>query len=579
MQETPMSYLYNVNCLLRTIRSVEENTATVSFTDEHGREVSFKGDIIKLDDFTRLVNGLRHSYQGVLAKIFFGKTIPGIFLSSIDIRSMLDDPRNFSPGYCFIDDPRNDLLKHRNAYAEWLLSDSNRAAMFTYSQGNRLIWKASPSFSLLKWFQEAREILVILAIVSSGPSVRGTEASRELLRNVTGAELRNVLILYHNFCIVSIQDKTSHRFLKSRFSPHCPPQMVSEDLLLNLTFYRPFEEMLVGYLLGESDRLRFHCYLWPNLRRNIASSDVSDLLGKATEKYLGTALKIKNYRNVSATLARRHGDPLLFEVSKQYYHDALQNHSTEMGNLKYGVEKHNMANADPRHIIGCTKVCIRWHDLINIAYPKPLRVASDDDVGDGPLIPELADDGQASCQVPSSAFPTRGELTRFSNSVAHACTPILENFTWDTMTEIMADLVSQYFPPAPPPKAADQLRQCSTVLAHPSRLRDLRIFLNDDNAKFKCPEQLELVEKMQAKRNHILGILSPGVGKTFLVLFQARMYERNLVTVVILPLSGLHADFERRCQLHDVSFSRWKPDGTFDTSCSIQYASVEHTAM
>ncbi|ETW75605.1 hypothetical protein HETIRDRAFT_416598 [Heterobasidion irregulare TC 32-1] len=47
---------------------------------------------------------------------------------------------------------------------------------------------------------------------------------------------------------------------------------------------------------------------------------------------------------------------------------------------------------------------------------------------------------------------------------------------------------------------------------------------------------------MQSRQNHLLAILPCGIGKTFMLLFQAKIYDYNKVTILLLPLSGLHAD-------------------------------------
>lgn len=264
MQLTPMAYLYNVNGLLKAIRSADENNPSVNFTDSAGRVMTYEGNTIKLDGFTLIVEGLLEEYRRIVKdEIFFGKPIPEVFTKSIHLHDLVDNTRNVSPGYCFIDDPRNGLDSHATAYAMWLLSDVTRASAYTYVDAERLIWRPQPSFDLLSSFQKARQILLTLSITSAGPTPRSTETARQLLRNITGSEVRQVMILKNVLCVLSIQDKTSHQYLRNHFTPHCPSYDVSEALIVNLVFFRPFERTLVTLFRGPQAGRRFHLYLWP----------------------------------------------------------------------------------------------------------------------------------------------------------------------------------------------------------------------------------------------------------------------------------------------------------------------------
>jgi hypothetical protein len=582
MQETPMSYLYNTSCLLRTIRDGEENTPTASFTDEAGRELLFEGSLIRLDNFTLMINGLREEYQQIVkAELFFGEPIPAQLQLDFNIRDLAENPRNFSPGFCFLDDPRNPFNNLRTTYGEWLLADATRASRFTYQHNGKLIWKPKPCLDLLGSFQRARNIMLVLVIVACGPSTRATEVATEPLRNISGVELRSLLILYHTLCLVGIQDKTSHKFLRNSFTPHCPTIAVSTDLIYNLAVFRPFEESLVNILLGSGHAKRFHLYLWPDLLKNTTSDQLSNLLGAATLKYVKFPLKIRKYRHIQSVFGRRHGDPRLYEISKEFYFDMLQNHGTGLSYRTYAVEVDAIANADPRHIVGCIKTCAAWHITANVGQENPISVSIDGNES-GPFLPELANAelwNKAERQSTSfTGLPTGLELTRFANAISDANRINTERIMRQSLTEIMSELVPRYFGPPPPLQPPEALRQISTIMVHPSRRRALRTFLGDETATLP-PEQGELLEKMLARQNHILAILPAGAGKTLMVFLQCKMYNADLTAVMVLPLSGLHADLEYRAKKHGVSISRWLPGGKFNPNVMLVYVSIEHASF
>jgi superfamily II DNA or RNA helicase len=140
----------------------------------------------------------------------------------------------------------------------------------------------------------------------------------------------------------------------------------------------------------------------------------------------------------------------------------------------------------------------------------------------------------------------------------------------------MAEVVSVYFPKPRPPLDDNHLRPVSDISVHPSRLADLRTFLNDKRANFSCPEQALLLELMVQAKQSVLAILGTSSGKTMILMMYAKMYSRGRVTVVVLPVSGLHADFERRVKGYSMSVSRWAPNGKFNGNVNIVYVSIEH---
>ena len=113
---------------------------------------------------------------------------------------------------------------------------------------------------------------------------------------------------------------------------------------------------------------------------------------------------------------------------------------------------------------------------------------------------------------------------------------------------------------------------------HPSLLRELRAFLSDPNATFKTPEQAEALEVSINRTEHLLLIGPTAMGKSLVYMLPAASvhYDRNLVTIVILPLSSLHADFQRRCHQLNIPSSRWLPPPFVPSNTSIVYVSPEH---
>lgn len=117
------------------------------------------------------------------------------------------------------------------------------------------------------------------------------------------------------------------------------------------------------------------------------------------------------------------------------------------------------------------------------------------------------------------------------------------------------------------------------VAPHPSMLATLRSHLSDPNATFKTPEQAEALEVAINRQEHLLVVIGTGGGKSLLYMLPAAVFDRALVTLVLLPLSSLHMDFARRCREANIPNSRWEPNLVNQPMTSIVYVSPEHAQM
>ncbi|KAJ7120621.1 hypothetical protein C8R43DRAFT_1136784 [Mycena crocata] len=566
-EETVFSYLYNTSALIKSIRGEEYTEAHSRMADLSGRQLQFKSDMINLDDFALLHNGLRSEYNKIIAKeIFFGQPIPDWFKIDIDIRSLVDEPRNNTAGYGMIDHPQNGFVDKFKYYGAWLLSCPIRAAEFVDIIDGSIAWKSAPCYRLLNSFVRARRLLCTRKIVDVGTSVRATEISRDLLRNLSGGSIRSVLILYHILCVVGIQDKTSHKILKKRFTPGAPTTDTAVDLVKNLVFFRRFESDLIRNFRGDQDAERYNIYLWPDIPENISGESISEDLGEATEKYLGVSLGILDWRNVT-TAFQRHHDPE-GENDADHGYDLLSNHSSRTSEQRYGIDRATLANAPTHHITACLKATIKWQHLTRIQGEKPLRLTT------SPLptvlLPDVAAEGN---HIPNAL--TRYDVTEIVRETlgAQQAENALQIKT--TLTSLFTELATIHLPPPPPRRFNDQLPRSSSVIVDPSRLRAFRQFLKNDEADFRFPAQGELIELMIARQRHILGILACDVGKTTIIMFLAKTYDASLITVVILPLTGLYRDFHERAIEYDLRVATYNPQSCNSDAAQIIYVSVE----
>ncbi|KAJ7764097.1 hypothetical protein DFH07DRAFT_1016628 [Mycena maculata] len=577
-EDTVMSYLYNTQRLIKSLRGEDYNKADSEITDSLGRELRFRGSEISLSKVADMRLGLANEYEKIIkSEIFFDQPIPPWFTKSIDIRSLVDETRNNAAGYCFLDHPRNELTPMFVLYGEWLLSCSVRAAKFSDVIDGKVVWKSAPCYQLLQSFVKLRKNLCVRKIIDVGPSVRATEISRDLLRNLSGAAIRSFMILFHVLCIVGITDKTSHRILKNHFTPGAPSISTATDLIRNIVCFRRFESDLIRFFRGDLEAERYNIYLWPDITSNISGQSITESLAHETDTYLGVGLPVLEWRHVTTAFMNYHGNPIIEDDPGDNYHDLLSHHSTRTSQQKYGVDRNTLANAPTHHIMGCLRATIKWQALTASPGDVPLSLT----VSHLPsiLLPDVATDNP-----PDAAGVSRGDVVAIVQETRTQCAAEFK----ESMITSFATLAATYFPPPPPPRPPHALRPTSTVMVDPSRLVALQRFFEpqwDPNRsgltrKFRSPEQGELIEKMLAREHHVLAILPCDFGKTTLLMFLAKIYESHLITVVILPLSGLHRDFSDRAKEHGLAISQWDPTKVQTSQAvSICYVAVEYAVM
>ncbi|KAH8100432.1 P-loop containing nucleoside triphosphate hydrolase protein, partial [Cristinia sonorae] len=120
------------------------------------------------------------------------------------------------------------------------------------------------------------------------------------------------------------------------------------------------------------------------------------------------------------------------------------------------------------------------------------------------------------------------------------------------------------------------LHPVSNTVVHPSRLKDLRVFLHDSNASFTSPAQATLLELIVDGRSHLLAVVGTGIGKTTLIMMVAKMYASTRTVIVVLPLLSLHNQMRSRALLAGLKASKFSPDEEFDRYANIVTVQIEH---
>ena len=119
-----MCFLYHTHATLKSLASTEESLPSFMFLDPEHTEVSYHRHHLDLRQVTRMVQELSAEAQKILdCEMFFGEDVPHGLMVEYKISHINDDMQNLSPGYSFLDDPRNPFRVLRTAYPHPVLQN------------------------------------------------------------------------------------------------------------------------------------------------------------------------------------------------------------------------------------------------------------------------------------------------------------------------------------------------------------------------------------------------------------------------------------------------------------------------
>ncbi|KFY31504.1 hypothetical protein V493_01048 [Pseudogymnoascus sp. VKM F-4281 (FW-2241)] len=169
----------------------------------------------------------------------------------VNLFQLKDDPANSKPGWCFLDDLRNDHLQGHN---RWLLNcvlDEGWLQQEFLTRGAKAVWQRKTAEQYLRQANTFLELLLLLIYMLGGQPARGTKLLSLQLRNTIHGLRRNIFIenglisfvtFYHKGYSVSGSTRIIHRYL---------PKAISELLVYYAWLIQPFCEQLCMLALNE----------------------------------------------------------------------------------------------------------------------------------------------------------------------------------------------------------------------------------------------------------------------------------------------------------------------------------------
>lgn len=507
-KEGPMPSLYLVMRYLNRFSSAEEGTLHFTALDFTGDNVLVSGRVLRLHDIRDFVEtAISEVKELIRDQLFFGLDIFDINWSPGVVH---EEPRNRTNGYSSFQDPNNPFFHHRFDVLKEILTHPFLRNRFHYiNKDGQVIWKAGPCFAYMSICHEVEMLLFCGTQLSVGEPPRGSEIASHLITNVAGGTIRNVFVMFQYFCMMGTFNKTSSLTGRDVTMMRVPHPEIGRLWMLYLAFIRPTVMVWQMYFNGQGAAVRARDHLFFGLYRAVTSLELSQNLSRHTHRLLSIKLSLSLWRHVVTWFLNHHS------VHFSDHHN-LSNRSALAFQSGHSEETHALYAADVRLPTGIDfhaffdtmRTSGTWHSLVGFSHPSgrslleamcDMRRQNQPNGRSNSLVVTPGPQGEGPSYLPSTLDIAEVVKKMVLPDILRAISQSRANDLASLLNLVGVNLHS-------PPSNA--LPQPVTHIMHPSRLLDLRRFLNDDLASFKNPQQALALELIRGKEPSIL-IIGP----------------------------------------------------------------------
>jgi hypothetical protein len=192
--------MYLVLRYLNGFPSAVEGTLPFTALDFSGNNVLVAGQVLYLRDIRYFVEAIIDEVKELLqVDLFFG-------LDTLDINwspgIVHDEPRNRSIGYSCFQDPSNSFHQHRFDLLRAILTHPSLRGRFHFvGPDGGIVWKAGPCFAYMATCHDVEMRLFSGTQTSVGEPAYGSEMASHMFSNTTWGVIRNLCVLFGNFCM------------------------------------------------------------------------------------------------------------------------------------------------------------------------------------------------------------------------------------------------------------------------------------------------------------------------------------------------------------------------------------------
>jgi hypothetical protein len=497
---------------LNRLATTEEGSFQFTALDFSGDNIIVEGRVLYLRDIRDFVETLIVEIkEDISTKLFFGVSVADISWSP---GVVYEEPRNISVGYSCFRDPRNNFLRHKDDLLRVILTHPRVRGHFHYvDQQGRIVWKAGSCFAYMKICHDVEMKLFSGTQTSVGEPARATEIGTHLIENVPGGTTRNTLNMFQYFSMMGTFNKISHKVEHDVNMMRVPHPEIGRLWMLYLTFVRPMLVIWQKYFGDQKAVRRAKTRLFFGPHRAVSPSELSRSLAYHTHRLLHVKITVQLWRHIATWFLNHNpgGFSDYLELSSRSALSAQMGHSEETHSL-YASDVRLPAKIDLHIFFQTMRISGLWHELVG--WKSSLLQDMDHrSTGDRTAVERTPHRGSLSDRSASwePGLPS-SLVSSIAEGVKKILLPEIVRAVVQTRADDLASLLDAVGVNLQTP-ASRPLSDATLVThtSHPSRLRDLRVFLQDSQAAFKHPQQALATELIASKNPSILLIGPTGV--------------------------------------------------------------------
>jgi hypothetical protein len=509
-QEGLIPTLYLLMRPLNLFTSAEEATMQFTSTDFSGQNIIISGHVLYLRDIRHFIETLINEIRtDMRMKLFFGLDIVDLNWSPGVIN---EEPRNVAVGFSCFNDPHNAFLDHKHDLLHTILTHPQIRGRFHYlDEQGQVKWKAGPCLTYTETCHDVEMKLFAGTHTSVGGPARATEFASNLLSNVSGGSIRNVFVLFQHLCLMGTFNKSSALTGKDDTMMRVPHPEIGRLWIIYITFVRPLIVVWQQHFHGQkpANRAKSHLFFGPH--RPVSGSELSQSLAYHTDRLLNVKIPIRLWRHIANWFLNYHSIRSLYSTALSRMALAKQSGHNITSHSLYAPDSRLPGGIDVHEFFSTMHLSGGWHNLLG--FPPTLLEDMSCSSGAGVFSPLQIDKTNSRNQDRPIPSPET-----IAEAVKNIIVPEVVRIQTQTRANDLASLLDAIGYDLRSP-ASCKLEQPVTHILHPSRLRDLRTFLEDNRATFKHAQQALATELIASKNPSIL-LIGP-TGKSAIVAFQA----------------------------------------------------------
>ncbi|KAF8875528.1 hypothetical protein BD779DRAFT_1678226 [Infundibulicybe gibba] len=543
--------------------------------------------------------------------------------------SLTDDLRNKSVGYSFLRDTRNaTAFPYEDMLINAVLGNENLRSKFVIRTDEETLLPIWNPVALRQWlyhYAQLQELELVMCQMRSGSPTRGTEMTCMQYVNTPTQPTRSLCMLGRHLAILCQYHKSSAITGHDKLIPHALDGFLSDLIIQDLSLARPFAQLAAFICFPQEEHMHRHyqTHLFVNQGKLFTTEDITRKMQAFTSPILGYGVGVNAWRHISTAYRRKlcHAMADLIEDDNNETIDALQaGHSRRTENRIYGLTAEALAGASEDLLPRFLEASTEWHMICGIVpggvlLPYKQAVATNfktladmghftlkcnkktQEIGGPTLLSEQSVQEIVS-QTVALLQPTmikmikeciqgsqelflykgmKGERKRGKKSTytqSHEGSEGNDDLEYVDALDLDSRAKSGFedgtlVEPSSSPDVTEHSEKKNYSV--PDSLTALRQLVKNDMAIWTCPEQQAGVQVALDHQDDLLAILPTGSGKTMLALIPALM-ERDMITIIVLPLRSLLADYKRKLEEMNMGYEHF--DGP-----STEYLSGQHNII